>query len=133
MYKIENRSSGYILTFTGEINVDEMQSWNDDSKNYLINENRSSFGVIVDMKDLQPLSAEARGIMVAGQKLYKEKGMNRSAVILNSTEICNQFKLLAIQSGIYSTERYIDASKNTNPIKVAINWVKDATDPDKVI
>ena len=131
MYKIERRPAGYILTFSGLIDQDEMQRWHDDSARNLSAETSLSFGVIIDMKDLQPISSESRTIMVAGQKLYKEKGMKRSAVILNSPEVTAQFKNLALQSGIYSTERYIDASKVSNAVDIAINWVKDATDPDK--
>ena len=131
MYKIERRPSGYILTFSGIIDSDEMQRWHDDSQRSLSTETSSSFGVIIDMKDLQPISGEAKTIMVAGQKLYKEKGMKRSAVILNSPEITTQFKNLAVQSGIYATERYIDASQINNAVDIAISWVKDAIDPDK--
>ena len=131
MYKIESRPSGYILTFTGTINADEMQRWYNESQKVLSTEKRTSFGVIVDMKDLTPLASEARNIMVNGQKLYKDKGMKRSAVILNSSEITMQFKNLALQSGIYATERYIDASHVKNPVEIAINWVNDAADPDK--
>lgn len=131
MYKIERRSSGYILTFSGEINAEEMQRWYNDSKTELMHETSETFGVIINMKDLQPLLADARIIMVNGQKLYKEKGMKRSAVILNSEEICQQFKNLAIQSDIYATERYIDASSVPNAVDKAVNWVKDAIDPDK--
>jgi hypothetical protein len=131
MYNIERRSSGYILTFSGLINPDEMQRWCDDSKRNLMTESSSSFGVIIDMKNLQPLSSESQALMIDGQKLYKEKGMKRSAVILNNEKVCTQFKNLAIQSGIYSTERYIDASSNNNPVDTAISWVKDSIDPDK--
>lgn len=130
MYKIERRPAGYILTFSGLIDQDEMQRWHDDSAKNLLTETSSSFGVIIDMKNLQPLSAEARAVMVEGQKLYKEKGMQKSAVILNSPEVTAQLKNLAIQSGIYSTERYIDASKVNNAVDVAIDWVKDNIDPD---
>ena len=131
MYKIERRPSGYILTFSGSISPDEMQQWSDESQRNLSTETSSSFGVIINMKDLQPLSTESNKILVSGQKLYKEKGMKRSAVILNSAEACNQLKNLAVQSGIYVIERYIDASQNTNAVELAINWVKDAIDPDK--
>ncbi len=131
MYKIERRPSGYILTFAGLIEAAEMQKWHDDSESKLMTETSNSFGVIIDMKDLKPLGAEARIIMVEGQKLYKNKGMKRSAVILNSAEVCKQFKNLAVQSGIYLTERYIDASQKKNATEIAINWVKDAIDPDK--
>ena len=130
MYNITRRPAGYVLTFSGKIEAAEMQRWVNDSKSQLMNETSSSFGVIVDMKNLQPLNAETRGIMVQGQKLYKDKGMKRSAVILNSKEICEQFKNLAVQSGIYATERYVDASVHSNPVDIAIDWVKDGIDPD---
>jgi hypothetical protein len=131
MYKIDRRPSGYILTFSGQINPVEMQSWKTESEKVLSSETRTSFGVIIDMKDLHPLNPEAKEIMVAGQKLYKVKGMKKSAVILNSAEVCSQFKNMALISGIYSTERYIDASQVANAVEVAINWVKDGIDPDK--
>ncbi len=131
MYKIERRPSGFILTFSGEIDAKEMKKWYDESESVLKTEQSSSFGVIINMKDLQPLKTDAKNIMVDGQKLYKMKGMKRSAVILNSEEICQQFKNLAVVSGIYSTERYINAAAVANPVDKAIDWVKDAIDPDK--
>jgi anti-anti-sigma regulatory factor len=130
MYKIEKRPSGYILTFAGNINADEMQNWYDDSQKALRAETSSSFGVIIDMKDLLPLSSAAKDIMVGGQQLYKVKGMKKSAVLLNSSVIALQFKNIAKTSGIYATERYIDASSVPNAIKVAVDWVKDGIDPD---
>lgn len=131
MYNIEKKKSGYILTFSGEIDATEMKEWVERSKITLFGENRHEFGVIVDMKDLKPLKADARELMIEGQKLYKDKGMKRSAVILSSTELTHQFKNLAMQSGIYLTERYIDASKVKKPIEAAVNWVLDEKDPDK--
>lgn len=131
MYNIERKKSGYVLTFSGNIDANEMQSWFNDSQKKLSNEYNKSFGVIIDMRNLQPLLSEARAIMINGQKLYKDKGMLRSAVILNDTELCNQFKRLAIQSGIFKTEKYIDSTKVSNPIERAISWVNDGIDPDK--
>lgn len=130
MYKIERRPSGYILTFSGVITLEEINNWYKDSEEQLLFEDRESFGVIINMKDLIPLAAKERLVMVEGQKLYKDKGMRRSAVILKNNIICQQFKNLAIQSGIYKTERYIDASAVPNPVEMAIDWVNDAIDPD---
>lgn len=131
MYKIERRPSGYLLSFSGAIDSQEMNKWYTESKVLLDQETSKSFGVIIDMRNLKPLSFDAGKIMNSGQKLYKEKGMNRSAVILNNQDICTQFKNIAIQSGIYAFERYIDASTNHNPADTAIKWVKDGVDPDK--
>lgn len=131
MYKIEKRPSGYILTFSGVIDEKEMQRWVNESETVLQGETSPTFSVIIDMKDLQPLSLECSEIMKQGQKLYKDKGMRRSAVILNSQKVCDQFKNIAVQTGIYVTERYIDASSVSNPQQVAVAWVKDGIDPDK--
>ena len=68
--------------------------------------------------------------MVATQALYKEKGMQRSAVILNSKVTTMQFMRLAKESGIYAFERYLDASAMADWGKVAVAWVKDGVDPD---
>ena len=130
MYRIEKRPSGYILTFSGDIGEAEMQRWKDESERTLAAETATSFGVIIDMRNLLPLKREVQTIMVSGQRLYKDKGMERSAVILSSADVCRQFKNLAVQSGIYATERYIDASSEANPIQKAISWVKAAIDPD---
>ena len=130
MYTIERRPSGYILTFAGLIDNNEMLKWQNESKNVLEKEISSDFGVIVDMRNLMPLASDTQSIMISGQELYKQKGMKRSAVILASAIISMQFKQLAKQSGIYTTERYIDASKYSNAVEVAIKWVKDGIDPD---
>lgn len=130
MYKIEKKTSGFLLTFGGIIDAAEMQQWLAESEKTLATA-QAPYGVIVDMRTLKPLAADAQAIMVQGQGLYKTKGMQRSAVILNDAITTLQFKRLAQQSGIYAFERYIDASKHADWTKVAVDWVKDGTDPDK--
>jgi hypothetical protein len=130
MYKIERKTSGYLLTFKGLIEKDEMQRWCSESRRALSTESAPQFGVIVDMRDLKPLPEDAQHEMVVGQQLYKEKGMNRSAVVLNNTVTTLQFKRLAKESGIYQWERYIDASKSPNWVDTAVAWVRDGRDPD---
>ena len=131
MYHIEKRPSGYILTSSGDIGEAEMQRWKDESERTLAAETATSFGVIIDMRSLLPLKHEVQAVVISGQERYRNRGMRRSAVILSSADICRQFKNLAVQSGIYATERYIDASNETNPIEKAINWVKSGIDPDQ--
>jgi hypothetical protein len=130
MYKIDKKDYGYLLTFSGMINLEEMSKWVEDSKKALTGA-PSSFGVIIDMRDLKPLAADVKKKMEEGQILYKEKGMARSAVILSSAVLTLQFKRIAQESGIYKTERYINASKVSNWEKVASDWVKNEIDPDK--
>ncbi len=131
MYKIERKESGYFLKFAGSIDPKEMQNWYEDSLKHLNAEKSNSFGVIINMKDLMPLSIEASSIMKKGQALYKTNGMKRSAVILNSEKLCSQFKMIAVQSGIFTTEKYINAQQSPDYVEKAIAWVKDGIDPDK--
>lgn len=130
MYKIEKKSSGYLFTFGGVISAEEIQQWYEDVKKELENA-PPSFGLIVDMRTLAPLSPEAQKIMVKGQNFVLNKGKKRSAVILNNTITAIQFKRLAKESGVYESERFISVEKNPDWKKVAIDWVNHGTDPDQ--
>lgn len=130
MYKIEKRPPGFLLTFGGLITRDEMQKWYDESVE-ILKTAPSEFGIIIDMQDLKPLQRDVQSIMVEGQQAYRMKGMKRSCVILASAIIKSQFIRLAITSGIYSFERYIDASTTSNWMEQAFAWVKDGIGPDR--
>ena len=123
MYTITLRPSGYILKFSGNIQLDEMQNWYNDSIKYL-EDAPESFGVIVDMTRLQPLTPEVQRLMVDGQELYRNAGMQRSSVILQNPIIKLQFNRLAKESGIIIIERYFDGS-TPGAIDRAIEWVKN--------
>jgi hypothetical protein len=130
MYKIEKKDYGVKLTFGGTMSAGEMKKWQEESKKTIATLG-NDFGVLIDMRTLNAIDQETQVIMGEGQRLYKEKGMKRSAVILNSPTTTLQFKKIARQSGIASFERYIDASTNSNWELSSISWLKDNKDPDK--
>ena len=130
MYTIEKRPFGYKLAFAGVIEVDEMNRWVADTMKALIGQ-VGKFGVIADMRALKPLKPEAQAVMVEGQKEYKLRGMERSAVVLANSVIALQFRRLAQESGIYQRERYIDGSKEGPWEKIAEAWIVNGKDPDK--
>ena len=121
---------GIKLTFGDFIKVDEMKQWVEESKKALLKA-PLSFGVLIDMRTLKPLSADVQKVMEEGQRLYKTKGMKRSVVVLESSTIAMQFKRIAKDSGIYQWERYISAQDNPNWERTGIAWIKDGVDPDK--
>ena len=129
MYKIERKTTGYLLTFEGFVDRAEMDRWHTDSQTALTAERESAFCVIVDMRNLKPLPPDAQARMVEGQQLYKKRGMNRSSVIVNSSVTASQFRRLAKDSGIYQWERYFDGSV-AGVMQKAIAWGRDAQDPD---
>jgi hypothetical protein len=130
MYGIEKKSFGFKLVFAESIEVDEMKRWVGESKKALAG-HIGKFGVLVDMRSLRPLKPEVQAVMVEGQKEFKVKGMERSAVALANSLIALQFKRLAQESGIYAWERYIDCSKDPGWEKTAEEWITKAKDPDK--
>lgn len=69
--------------------------------------------------------------MEEGQKLFKQKGMTRSVVILNSPIVTVQFKRIAKETGIYNWERYLDASSTPDWEQKGRRWLTDGIDPDK--
>lgn len=130
MYKIEKQSYGYQLTFEGFIKSDEMQKWVEESKKALIGV-ANGFGVLIDMRSLKALPPDSQEYMQHGQKLYKDKGMARSCVVVSSQVTLMQFQRIAKETGIYEWERYVNASATADWEKVAIGWIDKSIDPDK--
>jgi hypothetical protein len=129
VYKIEEATHGFTLTFAGCMYSEELNRWFSESERVLARR-KSGFGVIVDMRELLPLGPEAREIILRGQCLFRKAGLVRSAVILKSTSIATQFRQLAKDSLVYKNERYIDASKDAECLQHALDWVKSELDPD---
>lgn len=92
---------------------------------------RKPFGVVVDMRTLSPLPKDAQQSMEIGQKQFKIKGMQRSAVVLAYALTTAQFKRIAQESGIYQWERYFDAATTPDWERKATDWVQRGVDPDK--
>ncbi len=130
MYKIEKKPYGFKLTFGGFIRNDEMQQWVEESKKAL-EKSPSKFGVFIDMRELKPLPSSSQEYMQEGQKIYREKGMQRSVVILDNPGTTLQFKRLAKETGIKKRERYIDASTVEDWLVKGLNWIKHAEEPDR--
>ena len=130
MYGIEKKDYGYRLTFGGSIGAEEMAQWLIESEQVLA-EQSGTFSVFVDMRTLIPLSREAQVYMEKGQKLYMQKGMERSIVIVSSPATAAQFRRIAGETKIARWERYIDASSVPDWEEIGLNWIIKAIDPDK--
>ena len=130
MYKIEKSALGYRLTFGGIMTKDELDQWYKESKETLFGQH-GPFGVLIDMRTLSPLPADAHEVMIRGQAMYRKHGMQRSCVILEDAITTIQFRRLAKRSGIYAYERYLDASIHKDWQQLATNWITHSIDPTK--
>jgi hypothetical protein len=130
VYKIERTDIGFKLTFGGTVTKADMQPWFEESKEAL-NHCKKPFGVIVDMRSLELLTPDVQAEIVKGQRLYRDRGLERSAVILRDPIVTIQFMRLAKKSGVYKYERYIDASSDAQWEKHSEAWVRSGIDPDR--
>jgi hypothetical protein len=130
MYKIELTGIGFKLTFGGTVTEQDLKPWFEESKTALMT-CKKPFGVIVDMRNLKLLSPAVQAEIVKGQILYRDNGLQRSAVILSDPIVTIQFRRLAKKSRIYKYERFIDASSDPHWQKHAEEWVRSGIDPDR--
>jgi hypothetical protein len=130
MYKIERTKIGFRLTFDGTVTKADMQRWFEESRKAL-NECKKPFGVVIDMRGLELLPPEVQAEIVDGQRLYRNRGLERSAVILRDPIVTIQFMRLAKKSGVYKYERYFDASSDALWERHADEWVRSGIDPDR--
>jgi hypothetical protein len=132
LYKLDKIGTVFHQTFEGLVSEQEMANWVSDSEKALLKDRGQKFHVYADLRNLKPLSPQARDIMVKGQEMYKKSGLNRSVVVLQDSITTMQFKRIARDSGIDSYERYIDASTVRDFEKIGMDWLLYAKDPDKV-
>ena len=131
MYKIKKTNYGYHLTFSGFIKANEMFHWLQESKKVLKDQDRQ-FSVFVDMRDLKPLRKNVLGYLIKGQLLYKQKGMQRSVVIISDIVTALQFQRIAKETGIYEKQRFIPAPSFTNWKRRGLDWILHGIDPGRV-
>jgi aryl carrier-like protein len=129
VYTIERQSLGFKLVFQGSMPAREMQEWLDDSI-VVLREPPPSFGLLIDMRALLPLTLDSQRLMSLGHQLYQRRGLRRSAVVVQSSGTRLQFNRLAKESGAYQWERYISAEDTPDWETRGWAWIQGGFDPD---
>ncbi len=129
MWNISNQSFGFVLTFSGKPDAAELTAWLEESKLRLSQRLPAIWGIVGDMRELQPLDPGAQAVMSAGQMEYKRHGMSRAAVVLVDPVAIMQFRRLGRGTGVDSIERFINAVNTPNWQSAAKQWVVAGTEP----
>lgn len=129
MYEIDRTRFGFRITFAGRMDEAELREWIAESRSVL-REAPDEFSVLVDMRKLQVLGEDEQELMREGQERYREAGMQRSLVLLNSAILTLQFRRLAKESGIYEYERYVNTEIVENWKRPALEWLVNGVDPN---
>ena len=128
MYKIDKRPYGYRLTMSGHVNEQQIQEYITELKELLPNLPQK-FGIMVDMREMIPLTPDNQASLVASQKLVADR-LTRSATIVNDNAIVKmQFRRLSKAGGVVESKRFIDASADPNWNKTAEDWIVMEKDP----
>ncbi len=128
MYRIEKVEYGFFIMLGGEVDVEEARAWLKEFTAEL-DEIDEPFSVFVDMRTLLPLSEEAMVPLNEGQRLAREKGLNRSVVILEDNLTTLQLIKIAKRTGIDKTERYISAIDNEDWEQQGLDWIIKGKEP----
>lgn len=128
MYKIEKTDYGFKLEFEGFIQADEMRDWYEESKK-LLEDAPKGFHVLVDIRKMKTLPADAKKIFEEGQKHYASNGGIRSAVIASDIITKEQLRNIGVRSGVTEFEQYIDGSQPDWGQK-AMDWLIDRIPPE---
>ena len=129
MHRIEQTQYGYKLIFEGFLQKHDLNTLLDDMKQTIRSRGRK-FPVLLDMRHSRAFPADAQVILKEAILFFKQVGMERNAVVLNSAIATLQARRLGRETGIDATSRYIDASTEQDWEKVAIDWLVRAVDPE---
>jgi len=128
MYKIEQKSYGVKLVFSGFLREAEMVSWQTEMLG-LLKELPESFGMLIDMREMTAMPAKSQEIVMTTQKIFKSR-IIRSATVTKSVITDLQSKRIGTVSGVNETKRFINAIDKPDWEASAINWIKNGVDPN---
>jgi hypothetical protein len=129
MYRIETAPFGFRITIGDRVSLEEATEQLIESRT-LLRVCTKPFGVLVDIRTLQPLADDVQAVIDETQRLYRRSGLERSAVVLASAIMTIQFMRIAKDTGVYAHERYVDASKSPRWEQLALDWIVRGIDPD---
>lgn len=112
MIDVKRTPFGFHMVFSGHISSEEMMAWKRDAVTRLADPKLPKpFRVRVDMTSLEHLDVDPKEILVDGQALFRDAGMDRSVVIIAEKATGLQMRDTALASGIETGERYLHISE----------------------
>lgn len=135
MHRVEETRYGYKVTFEGFLHRDDMGALLTGMRETVRPRNRDegAFAVLVDMRNSRAFPTEAQEILKQAITLFKEAGMERCAVVLNSAIATLQAKRLAKETGTAAWSRFIDASGEPDWERAAVEWLLRAVEPQRAL
>jgi hypothetical protein len=129
MYKIEEKSFGFEVSFSGFLQGPEILEFRQEMETKVTGQ-REPFGVLVDLRESRTFPAEAQAGLMQIIGYCREHGMERNAVVVNSAITKIQAARLARETQIPHV-RFLDAADNPEWRRQAEEWLTKGKEPDR--
>ena len=94
MFSIEPRSYGYKIVMSGQLSLEEMQSWLTELRTALDFAPKEP-SILVDARELEILDAALLVPLEEGFGLLRAKGALRADVVTNDPQVASQFEAVS--------------------------------------
>lgn len=129
MHRIEETPYGHRLIVEGFLGPDEADSMLSDLK-AAVRPGRPPFALLVDLRLPPTLHPDAQEALKLALLHCRQAGMARSACALDSAIVLLQTRCLVRDAGLEDAVRAIDASRDPDWEKTALDWMERAIEPD---
>ena len=128
MHEITKEKYGVKIVVAGLISDDEVESAISELKNIFM-QMKGEYCAIVDIRDCKAVTEKGQKIISEAMMFSRESEILRSAIIVSNPVAAAQYRRMAIESGIYNRQRYIEASVFENWEELALDWINNGVDP----
>ena len=125
---VEATPYGFRTTVTGWVTPPELAQWHADCR-LVVSALAPGFSQLVDLRQARPLPPESAKFLEDFMRYLREKGLQRSAVIVNSAITKMQVTRLAKETGLDALERYFSAADEPDWEERALAWLEKGEDP----
>ena len=131
MYKIEETDYGFKIHISGNLSSTETHSWINEFEEMIKTRNSATFHILLDLREIKDFDSETLNGIEKGLRVFKQRGMERSVLVLDSTFTYLKFKKNYNKSKTTKDQRYLDASTNSYWEQAAGSWLSKGIDPSK--
>jgi hypothetical protein len=128
MYKIEKKSYGFHITFSGLMSETEAVQFKSEVMSILPSL-KQPWSSVIDLRTWIPAEPEVLILLRQVEQLSRNHSLLRRAIIANSPVIRVQAAQLSFSSEKNKLERFIDASKVDDWEERAIGWAAHGIEP----
>jgi hypothetical protein len=116
----------------GYITPTEMRLWFEDLRPKVQALGGKPFGLLSDIRTQRANPPESQELLKEALIWLRHQGLARSVVVLDSMVALIQTLGLSKAAGLQDTERYLDASKESDWERKALAWLTHSVEPEGV-